>query len=384
MLSPNTEDLAGEMVAMANGEGGVIFLGVDDSGVVRGIPGDRARRVEEWAVNVATHNCDPPIRPIVRSQVLPDPVGVLQHVLLVEIHKGLYVHRTNSGRWLQRVGSSKLDLTQAELSRLFQERGRSFVFDESPVSDAARADLDEDLLVQHLGTPRAIDWRQLLLNRRVLIEDRDGVERPTVAALLAFSGDPSTRLPGAFIEAAVYRGERRHSDDLVHAQALRGPANVQIDLATEFVNRFMLQPARKDVGREDFPQYALGAVHEAVVNAVAHRDYLLQGSKIRLFMYSNRLEIFSPGSLPNTVTLTTMRFRQFTRNQLLVSFLSRMRSRSTGSFFLEQRGEGVTRIIEESLAHSGIEPSYALHGRELLLTIWAQPPPHGEREDGTR
>lgn len=138
----------------------------------------------------------------------------------------------------------------------------------------------------------------------------------------------------------------------------------------------MLRPARKPVGRVDHPQYEIGAVHEAVVNAVAHRDYSLSGSKIRLFLFANRLELYSPGALPNTLTVETMPYRVFTRNQLLVGFLSRMKSRRTGQAFLESRGEGVRRILDGSEAHSGRRPVYELFGQELRLTIWAKPSPH--------
>jgi predicted HTH transcriptional regulator len=143
------------------------------------------------------------------------------------------------------------------------------------------------------------------------------------------------------------------SEDLVHAEQIEGRVDDQIDEATVFVDRFMLKPATKPVGRVDHPQYDLGAVHEAIVNAVAHRDYSITGSKIRLFLFSDRLELYSPGRLPNTLTVETMAYRVFTRNQLLVSFLSRMKSRRTGAAFLESRDEGVRRILEVSQLHSG-------------------------------
>ena len=73
-----------------------------------------------------------------------------------------------------------------------------------------------------------------------------------------------------------------------------------------------------------------------------------------------------------------MPYRVFTRNQLLVSFLSRVRSRTTGRAFLESRGEGVRRILEESARHSGRRPEYHVFGEELRLTIWAKPSPHKE------
>ncbi|MBI1893979.1 MAG: putative DNA binding domain-containing protein [Candidatus Rokubacteria bacterium] len=376
VISPASDDMAGELVALANAEGGTIFLGVDDQGSVLGIPPERLRQVEEWVVNLATENCEPPIRPLFRRVMLPDARGEVRPVLLAQVRRGLYVHRTRGGRWLIRVGSTKSDLTGDELGRLLQERGRRFIFDETPVPTATREDLDQELLERHFSPPVGIDWTQLLVNARVTVADEDGVDRPTVAAVLCFSREPATYLPGAFIEAAVYRGERRHSDDLVHPEEIRGPVNNQIDEAVDFVDRFMLKPARKDVGREDYPQYSLGAVQEALVNAVAHRDYAVAGSRIRLFLYADRLEVISPGGLPNTVTLESMRYRQFTRNQLLVSFLSKMKSRRAGRSFLEERGEGVTRIIEESTTYSGREPTYELHGEQLHLTIWARSSPH--------
>ena len=138
----------------------------------------------------------------------------------------------------------------------------------------------------------------------------------------------------------------------------------------------MLKPAHKPAGRIDHPQYDIRAVREAIVNAVAHRDYSIIGSKIRVFLYSDRIEISSPGGLPNTLTPESMAYRVFTRNQLLVNFLSGVRSPVTGNAFLESRGEGVRTILNLSESHSGRLPVYDLHGEELLLTIWAKPSPH--------
>lgn len=380
--SPNTEDMAGEMVAFANAEGGAIFLGVDDDGVVRGLPSDRVGEVETWAINVASNNCDPPIRPILRKERLTGPGGTEGLVLLVEVRRGLYVHGTNSGRHYLRVGSTKQLLRGSELARLFQDRGRAFIFDEQRVPTATVDDLDRERLGEVLANgPPTIPWPDLLRNTRVVATGEDDVQRPTVAGLLAFGKAPRNHLPSGYIEAAVYRGSRLTSDDLVHSESIAGRVDDQIDDATGFVERFMLKPARKPAGRDDYPQYEIGPVHEAIVNAVAHRDYSIAGSKIRLFLLADRLEIYSPGSLPNTLTIETMPFRVFTRNQLLVSFLSRMRSRRTGRAFLESRGEGVRRILEASEAHSGRRPVYELFGEELRLTIWAKPSPQEGRED---
>jgi len=374
--SPNTEDMAGEMVAFANAEGGFIFLGVDDSGLIRGLPDERLGDVETWIVNVASNNCDPPIRPIIRKELLPRPGGDLACIMLVGIRRGLYVHATSSGRHYVRVGSTKQLLKGPPLTRLFQERGRLFVFDEQPVLTATVDDLDTDNLQSFFRErPSAIPWSDLLRNTRVTVAN-DGHDRPTVAGLLAFGRTPSQHLYSAHIEAAVYRGARLSSDELVHAERIDGRVDAQIKGGAEFVERFMLRPARKYAGREDHPQYELDVVHEAIVNAVAHRDYSISGSKIRLMLFLDRLELYSPGALPNTLTIETMPFRVFTRNQLLVSFLSRIKSVRTGRALLESRGEGVRSILEGGERHSGRRPLYELFGEELRLTIWARPSPH--------
>ena len=195
VLSPDTEELAGELVAFANAEGGVVFLGADDSGAVHGVPPDRLDSVEQWLLNVATHNCDPPVRPVVRKAILPGDAEGDNRILLVEVPRGLYVHRTSGGRYYTRVGSTKRDLTPPELARLFQQRGREYVFDEQPVPAAAVDGLNRNRLEAFFGRSPTIPWLDLLRNTRVTFRDEDGVDRPTVAGLLVFATEP-TRVPG--------------------------------------------------------------------------------------------------------------------------------------------------------------------------------------------
>ena len=366
VVSPNTDDLAGELVAFANAGGGVLFLGVDDSGAVRGIPEDRVGVVETWLVNVASNNCVPPIRPTVRSELLPDATGEDRHVLLAEVPQGLFVHRTAGGRYYARIGSTKRDLEPTELARLFQDRGRGYVFDEQPVFAAGVDELNRDRLEAFFGRSPKIPWLDLLRNTRVVLRDEQATDRPSVAGLLAFGSEPTEHVRSAWIEAAYYRGTRLSSDDLVHEERLSGSAPDQMDAAVAFVMRFGGGGAA-----QGGPPYDLEVVDEAIVNAVAHRDYSIYGSKIRLFLFADRLELYSPGKLPNTMTLEEMPYRVFTRNQLLVNFLSRIHSKRTGRVFLESRGEGVRKILEGGEAHSGRRPEYELFGEELRLTLWA-------------
>lgn len=375
--SPNEDAIASEMVAFANSQGGTIFLGVDDDGIVRGLPKDQIKDVEHWIINVATKNCDPPIQPLLQWEHLPTPDGSMAIILLVKIPKGLFVHITNSGRHYLRVGSTKQMLKGAMLARLFQERERTFIFDEQSVPGTTIDDLDQRKLEHFFdGISKTIPWLDLLRNTKVISRVDDDPFRPTVTGLLIFGTEPQNYMQNAYIDAAVYRSIDFTSDDLVHSEHIEGTVDVQVERAIKFVDRFMLKPARKPAGRIDYPQYDLLTIREAIVNAIAHRDYSIRGSKIRLFLFSDRIEIYSPGNLPNAITIESMAYRVFTRNQLLVNFLSRIKSPSTGKVILESRGEGVRTILSIGKDHSGRTPIYNLYGEELVLTIWAKPSPH--------
>jgi predicted HTH transcriptional regulator len=145
----------------------------------------------------------------------------------------------------------------------------------------------------------------------------------------------------------------------------------------------MKVPARKALGRVDYPQYSLRAVFEAIVNAVVHRDYSIWGGRIRLHLFADRLELYSPGALPNSMTVETMRLMSMPRNEVLASLFSKyypLRDIGLGrEFLMDRRGSGVDVILAESERLSGKKPLYEnLVDMELKLTIYAANLPDGE------
>ena len=122
VVSPKVEDFAAEMTAFANGWGGTIFLGVNDEGSVVGVPAEHRGQVKQWVLNVATHDCDPPIRPEIRRQALPLPDSGEASVLMVVIPQGLFVHGMADGRYCERFGSIRRRLAERELAHLLHER----------------------------------------------------------------------------------------------------------------------------------------------------------------------------------------------------------------------------------------------------------------------
>ena len=153
------------------------------------------------------------------------------------------------------------------------------------------------------------------------------------------------------------------------------PVDSQIQQAFNFVKRNMKTEAVKRPGRIDIPQFDLGAVYEAIVNAVAHRDYAMYGSRIRLHLFSDRLELSTPGGLPNSLTVDSMDANSITRNETLVNLLSRYFPADPASKrqnMIERRGEGVPTILAASERLSTRRPLYEqTDNTELKLTIYA-------------
>ena len=247
-------------------------------------------------------------------------------------------------------------------------------FDKQPVPGTGFGSLDESLWKPLLSAEGAAAPKVALEKMGLLTNDENGTTRATVAGVLLCSPSPEEWLPNACISATCYRGTDRASGQ-IDAQTITGPLNRQIAEAVAFAVRNMRVGAYKNPGRTDLPQYSEKALFEAIVNAVAHRDYTIRGSKIRLSMFTNRLEINSLGGLPNNLTIESMEVRQSTRNEALTSMLGRMsvesiRGSEDRQFFIERRGDGVPIIFRETKALSGKSPQYqVIDGSDLVLTL---------------
>lgn len=396
-IEPHQDSVADELGAFANTRGGTLVLGVDDkTRVVAGIERERLDRVEQHVVNAAQSLIDPPLPVVTRRIELLDAQGDRQPVLVVTVLPSLYVHRSPSG-FLHRVGSSKRTMSTEYLARLFQQRSQTRLirFDEQVVAGASIDDLVPELW-ERFRTDRTVDATEdLLAKLGILRQDEDATWRPTVAGILIATKDPRRWLPNAFIQAIAYRGtspvpEGPRELYQLDARDITGPADAQIIEACRFVQRNMKVMATKDTGRRDIPQFDVTAVFEAVVNAVAHRDYSIHGSKIRLRLFADRLELYSPGSLANTMSVESLPFRLATRNETLTSLLARCpvpvdldwlsTDRRT---LMDRRGEGVRIILERSEGLSGKRPVYrVIDDAELLLTIPAAAGPLEDEDQG--
>ena len=376
--APHRDAIADELAAFGNTIGGTLIFSVSDSGEVHLMNRQQMDALETFVSEICADSIRPPLAFITQRLSLPDGLSVL----ITEVEQSALVHKSPGG-YLARQGSSKHELSSEALQRPFQQRGRSGLLgpDETIVAGTGQNTFDVSLVDRFLSS-RAIETEIVQLTKLGLMrEDDNGILRATVAGILLCCAHPEKYIRGAIIEAVRYRGTVLGRASQHDASTITGPLDRQIHDTVNFVRLNTRVAARKDPGRMETPQFSPRTVFEAIVNAVVHRDYSIHNEKIRLFIFDDRLELFSPGALPNTLPIEAMRNRQATRNETLASSL---RMLSVGDiagagdrqYFLEQRGEGVPIIYEQTRELTGRDPEYKLNGiAELCLTIPAANPP---------
>jgi ATP-dependent DNA helicase RecG len=377
-------DLAKEIVAFLNFQGGIVLLGVDDDGSVKGTT--RAN-LEEWVAELCRRKIEPAIIPYMSWMKDVEPG---KDVFVVRIPTGPdkpYARVHNDRRnYFIRVGSTSREATQEELQRMFQASGR-IRYGMKPIPGSALPDLDFRRLKDYFSRLLNIDhpkdndtreWEKLLLNLE-LLSVADDMITVTVDGMLLFGKNPKHFLPQSGIRAITYDGpepdyaaredrELRGPMTPIHAEDGEIMESGLAEQAFDFIRRntgvhSYLEGARR-VDRPDYPEQVL---REVIVNALIHRDYSIAGTDITLAIFADRLEITSPGRLPNTATVETLKtgFR-YARNQTLVNIMRDYR-------YVDFRGMGIRyKVIPGMLTHNGTEPDFIETDHNFTVRLWKE------------
>ncbi len=347
-------ELAKDLVCFANTDGGELLVGVADDGTVAGI--DDPDAVHQLVDNVAYNNCEPPITVV---QEVMEVEG--RKVVVVRVPKGARrPYRTNRGRYYVRTTSGCRDASPDELLRLFQA-GRSLFYDETPLLRLSIDEIDLGGFRRYLKLTGQdgleIEEDQLLRNWGLLADGH-----PTVAGLLLFGFDPQQHLPFAQINAARIPGTDV-SRDPADRKDFGGPLLSIVDQAERFCELHLPIPHEiEGFAPEPRPELPGAALREAIVNAVAHRDYTVQGP-VRLFILDDRIEIHTPGKPPNSVDEGAM------RTGVHVVRNPRIYARLSDAGLTTRAGTGIRRIIRLVREAVGRDVDLVLRDYEVLLVI---------------
>ncbi|MFO7635252.1 MAG: ATP-binding protein, partial [Caldilinea sp.] len=355
------QNLAETLAAMANAGGGVALLGVTAKGSPQ--TGNDLAALRDL---------------IVEASLLPDPPLILPsaqsmnvdgaEIMVIHVPEGLPHVYNVRGVYPTRTGSQNRPLSTPELRQLLLDRAESG-YESQPVEEATLADLDNSRIGRYfdqLGLPPDEDTVEALLSRGCVTRRGDDglpVDKPlpTVAGLLLFGLNPQRFLRSAEIICVRYAGETM-SDEFVR-QDIGGVLVEQARQAEAFVASNMRRGMRiRGMAREESTEYPLAVVREAIVNAIAHRDYSIRGEGIRLLMFSDRLEVYSPGRLPGHVTVENIKDERYSRNEAVVAVM-------TDLGYIERLGYGIDRMIA-AMQEAGLPaPEFEETAAGFLVTL---------------
>ena len=364
---PSSSDLAKLITAFYNTRGGTIFFGVEDrSRRLVGVTNPQG--IEGGIVNILRARCSLDVMPAIEFVFYQG----LEFVV-VQCPQGTRKPYLVSGetRPYVRVGSSNREAQDEEVRRLYIE-GHEGGFEALPCRGATIADLSQALMTAYLRQREATSGQRLGLSWDEALRSLGGLTRqgevwvPTNAGVMLFAEDPQRLVAQAEIACVRFKGVDVVS--YLDRRDLRGPLYQLVDDAEQFIYRHMKVGRRIEgfVGVE-YREYPREAVREAIVNAVVHRDYGRQGQRIRIFMFDDRIEVYSPGTLPPGVSLEKMRRlepQSVLRNPIIVGVF-----RDLGSQYIERLGTGVRRMAAAMETHGLPRPRFEELGSEFRVTL---------------
>lgn len=359
------KELAEEIVAFANSEGGTILIGISDDGNIKGV---QDKNIEEKIMNICRNNCIPNIIPIYEDIELNR-----LKISIVSIPKGLNKpYYTTDHKYYVRVGTTKRIASREELMRLFQANG-SIHFDISPVYNTSIRDLNLDIIRDYFSKYNTFDLyeedkdsvERILINADIL-KEVDGKKLCSVGGLLIFGKNVENIMAQNGISFAHFCGDGI-TDKLIDKKIICGRLQDIAEQALVVLKNNMKNPSIiEGLKRSEKEEYPILVIREAIINALVHRNYSISGSKIRIFMFNNRIEFHSPGKLPNTVTIEKMKIGvSYARNPFLVKYMENMR-------YIDQLGRGIPMIMKTMKDLGVREPLLQESGEEFILTVYRE------------
>lgn len=295
--------LAEEFVAFANAEGGILLIGIDDNRAVVGLDDRQISRLNQLVSNTANENVKPPIYPLTEIIEIAD-----KRIIVVHVRKGdSRPYQTSKGLFLTKSGSDKRKMSAEELRRLFAMSQRLFA-DEEQLADSDVTDINSEAVYDFLNrdNPDALEeLKQNTLSLPTVLSNlgllSDGAL--TLAGNLLFGKIPYRFSPSFYVDCVHFSGDAVDVDHFVDKSTVKGTLRTQYEGAMQFLrNNLRHRPLDNNFNANTTLEIDEKVLGELLVNALIHRDYYIQSS-VKVFVFDSRVEIISPGKLPNSLTV---------------------------------------------------------------------------------
>jgi ATP-dependent DNA helicase RecG len=347
---PEPQSIAETLVALANAEGGTVVLGVDAAGKLGGIYGEEDAAD---ALEAALRLCKPPMRTEWSSETIEGGA-----VIMLRLERSPQLHSLADGRVVVRRGVENHTVEGEEFDQLLASRPMG-EYELQPVAGAQRSDFAEDVIDDYIERRQKRNPRHTVLPKDKLLQQIGALTDanvPTVNGILLFGKEPQLFLPHSraiFVKFADVTPRGAGGEfGYGRREEFIGPLPQIIDRAWRVIWEEMdKRSVVQGLKRVEQTEYPASAVREALVNAVAHRDYRLSGRSIEIRMYTDRLEITSPGGLPAHITLDNILEEHYSRNPRLVNGLYQWG-------YIEELGLGIDRMFEDMLRDGHQPPRF--------------------------
>jgi len=355
-------DIARHIVAFANANGGVLAIGIEDNGEITGFNNKDSKSINDF-LNVPFSSCKGRLK--VEHEIRKVTIDSKQDsilLLFIEPSEDAVI-KTSDDKVYLRVGDKSKLLNHEQVTQLEYDKGER-IFEDIIVEDSSIDDVDLQLLQQYkekLGT--SLSYEEILDARGLLKKGH-----LTNAGILLFAKHPTKFLPNARLRLLKFDGTRFETGQRLNIIKEINYEDAIPKIIQKVKNAITLQLREFQYLDENgvfkvIPEYPEFAWFEGIVNSLTHRNYSIMGDHIRVSLYDDRLEILSPGKLPNIVTLDNMLNTRYSRNPRIARVL--------GEFgWVKELNEGVKRIYDEMQMYFLKSPTYSEpNGNSVLLVL---------------
>ena len=335
-------DILKHLVAFANAEGGKLVIGIEDNGDISGFTCKGAHSIDEYRNIFLTELRETPINPKFEVVPVTNLQGKEDNILVISVEISTdRVIKSYDGKVYLRQNDASRELNFEQTLELQYDRGQRS-FEDEVVELSSLEDIDYDLLDEYkkLMNIEELSYEAVLKARNFLIG-----ERLTKAGVLLFGKNPSRFLPQARLRVIKYNGMYQmvgEDINIIKERTFDGAIPNIIKEAREFINTQLrdFQYLSREGKFEVMPEYPEFAWFEGIVNALTHRNYSISGEHIKVLIFDDRLEILSPGLLPNIVTIENILHERYSRNPRIARTLCEFG-------WVKEMNEGVKRIYSE-------------------------------------
>jgi len=320
----NVDALAAEMVAFSNSGGGELYVGVSNDGTFGGLTREDMGRLNQLVSNAASQHVRPPINP--QTENISTPDGLVMRVVVLDGISKPYMDK-NGVIWVKSAGDKRKATSREELQRLYQSSGLIYG-DRIPVDGLTVADLDIDYFKaffernfgESLDQAQDLPLSAVLENMNLM---RDGALN--VGGALLFAKNPSFKLPVFIIKAIAFPGNEIDVENYIDSRDITGKIGDIFQQSMSFLLG-NIKHIQKDQGvnAPGEPEIPRIVFEELIANALIHRDYFVS-APVRIFVFQDRVEIISPGHLPNDLNIENIkRGNSNIRNPILASYATKI------------------------------------------------------------